>query len=222
MASNVFILVSLKGKYKIEKLHTGSPKKNDFYPLSQKYSMFATEFKIFADINVPGYRVTTGKSKLLGLTKIKYDDKELNIIATFDSGALKDGIEKILIKGPIELNNFIEISHRESPSGDYCFSRIFPDQLEILVFPDKKTLLESLKSRLTKDELSVHKDYADKQSLLDTFYTSKLIIPSLENIKKIKTFKDEFLEDKMFVTAIIDSLNSSGYKDIAKEFKSFL
>ncbi len=222
MASNVFILVCAKGKYKLEKMHTGSDKKNDFYPLSQEYSMYATEFRIFTDIYVSGYRVTTGKSKLLGLTKGKYDDKELNFVATFDSGALQNGIEKTIINGPIELSKFIEISHRESPSGVYHFSRVFPEHLEISFFPDKKTLSEALKSHLSKDEFSRHKDHADKLSLLDSFYTSRLIIPSLENIKKLNTFKSEYLSDKIFLLAIINNLNTSGYKDLAKEFKSYL
>ena len=222
MANNIFILVSSDGNYKLEKTHTGSNKKNDFYPLSQEYSMYATEFRIFADLYSSGYRVTTGKSKLLGLTKFKYNDKELSFLASYDSGALKDGIEKALIKGPNKLDNFIEISHRESPGAAYHCSTFFPDQLEILVFPDKKSLSDALKSRLTKEEQSSHKDHADKQSLLDAFYTSKLITPSLENIKKQKTFKPEYLADREFISAISKILEFSGDKDLAEEFNLYL
>lgn len=204
MANKIFSILKVSGNYKTEQTSEG-------YKGTLDYSLLAKELKFSFYVTAEKGRFGTDSSnfKLIGLTKRKYDDKNIDLLIAFESGAIKDDFYEELINGPLSKPEFFEINYRDQNTGRHTGLKFITDEISLSIYPDKKSFTNTLNTELSEDEVALAKLNAQKQLLIDEMY-SKWQPNSLESFKTYKGFEEAYLQDKELLNTIVKIIRQNG------------
>lgn len=223
---NLNILVTISGDYKLsENSCCFDEITHGIYPCSagsyNPYMSLNLEYTSRRTAEEPKkirYGTSLNKSKKMHGALIKtFDNREIHIIAGYDTGSLKEEFVSDLFRNGIELNHdYVSIDVNKNKK--FVF---FPEKTEILLFDDKKEFTGKVKGMFSKEEFEEFNSFGNKmeiaQKFFDNFYSYEGT--AIDRLKSFKSFKETYLTDKDFVKFFIDTIDSVEEKEKTEKRK---
>jgi len=161
-------------------------------------------------------------SRILGFLPKKFDKNGIDLLIYFETIFKPHAILDIE-SGNCLLLNYFDFSKLKASDGKFIESvklTFNSNDFHVYKFLYKKSLISKLNELLSKDELNECQDNATKIDLL----ARKLdYLEGLQAFRKLKSFKEGFLKDRVFVKEIIERLiKGKSNSRLIKEFEEFL
>jgi hypothetical protein len=196
MARNIFLLLKVKGSYKVLEENG-----------TQSYNIFRKGRKISVRYGTNGgrYGSETGNCKMLGFTVNDFTPNHIDMIVSFDSGALVEDFYSELQTHPFKFDPYLEFSYYGE--GKYPKMQTEPQEIELKMFNSKKELTAALTEALGKDGVKEHNANIEPFNLLNKLFqfVDGTHLCDLESMKQTKSFKHDFLNNKDFIDGVIEA-----------------
>ena len=215
MAKKVFILITLKGTYTIDE--KDSPESEINYNIFSKCSWIAVNYgceNILRSSN-------TANEKIVGFTNRQFDKDTIDLVVSFEQSIRDDFYEDLIDPNcKIKFDKRVQLKSQLTTTTDIY---IEPENINIEIFFDKKSLTAREKEIFDKNEKKIHTSNAVLFELLKSFGSWEAWY-NITKLREQKKFKEEYLTNKAFIRSIIAMYDSDDSENdvYINEFKAIL
>jgi hypothetical protein len=213
MAKKVFTLITLKGSYKIDE--KDSPESEINYDVFSICTWVAVTYgceKVLRSSN-------TANEKIVGFTNRQFDEDSIDLVISFEQ-SISDNFYEDLVSSDckVRCDKSVQLKSQLNTTTDIY---IEPENINIEIFFDKKSLTIREKEIFNKDEKKIHTSNAVLFNILSSKYSKW---DNLASLRAHKKFKEEYLSNAAFIRSIIKTYDpeDSQASIYINEFKALL